>query len=617
MTVPAMQSWPIGGRDAEWNGSDARRRVVDHYTTGETTDWEKVHKCFFHYYPDKAELKTGHNLGYVDIVNGTPKAIPHGIFAVAGGHGVTSLEGIPSDEVTKVKKQVNKWYGKMKKEIPNDDFAFDPPFPDVKENKEEKSMPDANANNTKHTRLENLRKEYDRVKTQLKSHLEQKFMVGGMGNASTFADLAAIDAIWDTIDKVFQTVWDFQFLAENIAWNSESPNAMLKGVKDLSIEMAAIFTKMSKDVPGTASEVTESDKALTNFINSDPSNIQDWTIKQGKSSALLKNSKGEQFFYGRFTNNIWDKDGEVLLTEAHQEFVDYLDSHPDEAPELWDWHEEDTAKASKAVWWDYADGFLHSIWPVTEKEAQGIEAFMEEFEPGMSHGFKVLERKGISGKEIAQYRTKEASILPVEFAANEWTTFDLLDVMKAMSEEEKEERQKMFSPEKQRALELLSLGEYQMPLGKASEDDAAALDASGAQRKDKKAKEGKTMTKKDDKTDQEVPTTTPTPVPAPELATLQASIVEGFDLLTKAIAEMGVQVKANSEALQGIKKTKGQSPSVAAWVAAQKAQDAGSSVPTDPAKADDAGVLKEDDPLFGVGPEETPYELDGHLLAKY
>ena len=208
------------------------------------------------------------------------------------------------------------------------------------------------------------------------------------------------------------------------------------------------------------------------------------TLHESDSFRLEKSSSGEHLFFGRMSNNFRDREGQIITAKAHQEYVewldtydgtepaerladvvakaesygeilDWLDTNPAQPPELWFWHIDGTQYKQRATWWDYSDGFLQFMWPLTESEAMQVKSFIEENDPAMSHGFVVLDYDanddGTDIEFITQYRSYEGSILPLEAAANSWTNFDLVTLakeFKAMTPEKRAMLEKYFEPEK-------------------------------------------------------------------------------------------------------------------------------------------------------------------------
>ena len=175
---------------------------------------------------------------------------------------------------------------------------------------------------------------------------------------------------------------------------------------------------------------------------------------------ILKGLDGGWRWFGWVTNKWRDRDkkaaphkgGEILTSEAHREFVKWVDEAPAERmPELWLWHTPGTAYEKRADWLDFADGFLVAGGPLTEKEASGLLAFEVLYELGMSHGMDVIDRDVKEGL-INKYRSFEFSPLPRNRAANLWTSFSTIV---------KEVAEMGFSPEKRQAL-VAALGETEV-----------------------------------------------------------------------------------------------------------------------------------------------------------
>lgn len=175
---------------------------------------------------------------------------------------------------------------------------------------------------------------------------------------------------------------------------------------------------------------------------------------------ILKGLDGGFRWFGWVTNKWRDRDwkaapqkgGEILTSESHREFVKWVDGDPaGRMPELWIWHTPGTAYEKQADWIDFADGFLVSGGPLTEKEASGLLALEVLYELGMSHGMEVLERDTKEGL-ITKYRSFEFSPLPRDKAANLWTSFSTIV---------KEVAEMGFTDEKRTAL-VAALGETEV-----------------------------------------------------------------------------------------------------------------------------------------------------------
>jgi len=149
---------------------------------------------------------------------------------------------------------------------------------------------------------------------------------------------------------------------------------------------------------------------------------------------------------GTFTNNRIDREGQILTNAAHKDFIQYLDEHPERAPSLILWHLDDTNLSNgSAKAWYYNAGFVSMIWELSEKSAEFVANFDKLFNAGMSHGFNVL-RFDEAG-DIEQYRTFEASILPLDKAANIYTDINFIKEQDDMTDEQMAKAMQAFGAE--------------------------------------------------------------------------------------------------------------------------------------------------------------------------
>ena len=159
------------------------------------------------------------------------------------------------------------------------------------------------------------------------------------------------------------------------------------------------------------------------------------TPAEGKSSGFRveKALDGSWRWFGWVSNKFRDRDkpaepklgGQILSEAAHKEFVEWATADPKRMPELWPWHTKEGAHDLPADWMDYADGFLMMSGALTAKEAERVQQLAAKHDLAMSHGlinFDYDKKNGV----IRKYRTFEASYLPREHAANEWTDIETL-----------------------------------------------------------------------------------------------------------------------------------------------------------------------------------------------
>jgi len=166
---------------------------------------------------------------------------------------------------------------------------------------------------------------------------------------------------------------------------------------------------------------------------------KDKPVKPIGNFILQKDSQGDWRWVGVVSNNFRDKDNppQIISEKAHQEYVDWVDSHKDEFPVLELWHTDGT-EIGKADFAEFSHGFLVMSGTINKDKAEVAEKLAAMPDLGMSHGFEYTYAD--AKKEIiGWYRIrKEVSVLPVTFAANPWTSIEMLKKEKSMREEKKQ-----------------------------------------------------------------------------------------------------------------------------------------------------------------------------------
>ena len=127
----------------------------------------------------------------------------------------------------------------------------------------------------------------------------------------------------------------------------------------------------------------------------------------------------------RVSNIFKDRHGEIITSEAHKEYVNWVDAGKgaERMPEFWLWHTNGT-RWGKADGLAFDDNFLLATGLVDEDSEYIAEALSAKgIDIGISHGFFgfSLENKGY----IDLYRSFEFSPLPIDQAANIWTAYML------------------------------------------------------------------------------------------------------------------------------------------------------------------------------------------------
>lgn len=121
-------TWPLGARDAAWDNGAAHARIVAWATKSDgSLDTGKMKSVHFWYDDANASNITAYKLLFCDQVDGAIEAMPRGIFACAGSHGIDAAD-IPDGDVAGVKSKIEAYYKKMAKEF--DDDSIQVPWSD-------------------------------------------------------------------------------------------------------------------------------------------------------------------------------------------------------------------------------------------------------------------------------------------------------------------------------------------------------------------------------------------------------------------------------------------------------------------------------------------------------
>jgi HK97 family phage prohead protease len=119
-------TWPLAARDLAWDGAAAHNAIVEKATDEEGTLDEALMKSVHFWYDSSAPDKiTSYKLLFCDVIDGEIRAIPRGIFACVGGHGL-AVADIPEADVEGIQKKISAYYARMRKEF--DDDSIVPPW---------------------------------------------------------------------------------------------------------------------------------------------------------------------------------------------------------------------------------------------------------------------------------------------------------------------------------------------------------------------------------------------------------------------------------------------------------------------------------------------------------
>lgn len=133
--------------------------------------------------------------------------------------------------------------------------------------------------------------------------------------------------------------------------------------------------------------------------------------------TLFKQSDGRTRVLMRVSNMFKDRHGEIITSEAHKAYADYVTQNTSEMPEFWVWHIPGS-RWGQADFVDFSDGFLSASGLVDEGMEQVAEKLARR-DYGVSHGFRGVS---LTGKGyIDAYKSFEFSPLPRDQAANIFT----------------------------------------------------------------------------------------------------------------------------------------------------------------------------------------------------
>jgi hypothetical protein len=118
MAVTTFQDLPMAGRDREWDGDAAERRVR-RWADAEDGPNEKYRDAHVWYDADNKDNFTAYKLLIADVVDGKLRAVPRGV--MAAGNVMQGARGgvdIPDSDAERVRNHLAKYYAKMDDEAP-------------------------------------------------------------------------------------------------------------------------------------------------------------------------------------------------------------------------------------------------------------------------------------------------------------------------------------------------------------------------------------------------------------------------------------------------------------------------------------------------------------------
>jgi hypothetical protein len=114
MAVSSFQDLPLADRDRKWDGGAAEKRVRA-FTGAEDGPNAQYRSAHLWYDADNKDNFTAHKLLIADVVDDRLVAVPRGVMAAAaimdGARG--GIDGVTSQEATRIKNHLAKYYKKM------------------------------------------------------------------------------------------------------------------------------------------------------------------------------------------------------------------------------------------------------------------------------------------------------------------------------------------------------------------------------------------------------------------------------------------------------------------------------------------------------------------------
>jgi len=121
--VVGYKDFPLAERDRKWDNAAAEKRVRS-WAGAEDAPNAKYRSAHMWVDADAPDKFGSYKLLYVDIIDGQARAIPKGIFAVAGAlQGAREPLKVPAADIPKLRALVEKWYAKMRKEFDDEDIV--------------------------------------------------------------------------------------------------------------------------------------------------------------------------------------------------------------------------------------------------------------------------------------------------------------------------------------------------------------------------------------------------------------------------------------------------------------------------------------------------------------
>lgn len=149
-------------------------------------------------------------------------------------------------------------------------------------------------------------------------------------------------------------------------------------------------------------------------------------MSMSKGLHIEKDAKGDWRWIGQPSNNFLDWQGDILSKAAHQKYCAWLDANPELAPQFMTWHIPGTARTHPVDFWMEHNGALIMSGKLTESEAAHLLKMQKQMNLGMSLAGPALRLNPADPREITDYWLVEVSDLPLDKAANPFTSLETI-----------------------------------------------------------------------------------------------------------------------------------------------------------------------------------------------
>lgn len=286
--------------------------------------------------------------------------------------------------------------------------------------------------------------EVEQKETKEKTLIEKGYVPWGV---TSFADLEKAREAEEMAEKTFDLLSDYTGLVSNIISSSDVEDKAA-AVESVTTEMQSMLkkTKYEDDDDKKKEELEELDlpehhKPAWEKFKSWFKNMFETEEEQKQQFYTWKEKDGTMRWLTVYSNKFRDEDQptpEIISEKSHINFVELVDTHQVDLPELWLWHVPEW-KYGVADWvaWDDA-GFALASGTIDHGKEAVAEWVSEQSDVAVSHGMPndSIVHDPSDPSVIISHVTKEISTLPYWAAANKITDWFIIDNAQKSSQED-------------------------------------------------------------------------------------------------------------------------------------------------------------------------------------